>query len=58
MRDILFRGKSSCTSLYINQRNWVYGSLIKTEHGCLTVNGIIECNEEYISLVEGSATPA
>lgn len=42
-----FRGKSTDKS---NKGQWVYGNLIVDGNNALIVNGIVECEEDYVAL--------
>lgn len=42
-----FRGKSIDES---NEGKWVYGNLIVDGNNALIVNGIVECEEDYVAL--------
>lgn len=44
-----FRGKSIDKS---NKGEWVYGNLIVDGNNALIVNGIVECEEDYVALVD------
>lgn len=55
MREIKFRGKSTSdieheSGVTIKEGSWIYGHLIVDKDQAYIVQGVIECNSEYISI--------
>lgn len=52
MREIKFRGKSTSSCEIANEGDWIYGNLVIDGDQAYIVNGVTECNYEYIAIEE------